>query len=95
MPELLSSNLIILPFVFCRDAFFCHIKNEWTLLFQAPPCIILSSLPVSHCVSHSNSCSKGLSSQRKTITPHNNFTNTVSVTPDLAKWTKQIKPWWS
>lgn len=29
-----SRNLIILPFVFGCDVFFCHIRNEWTLLFK-------------------------------------------------------------
>lgn len=53
---------------------------------QALPCIILSSYRVSHCMLHSNSCSKELSSQWKTIMSHNNFTNAVTVNQDLAKW---------
>lgn len=32
--KLPSRNLIILPFVFGCDVFFCHIRNEWTLLFK-------------------------------------------------------------
>lgn len=53
--------------------------------FQALPCIILSPLGVSHCVLQADSCSQELSAQWKTITPHNNFTNTVTVDQDLTK----------
>lgn len=53
--------------------------------FQALPCIILSPLGVSHCVLQADSCSQELSAQWKTIMPHNNFTNTVTVNQDLAK----------